>query len=66
MLLVRLIVPSYHLRSHLHLNWYVETQDGLEPMSRLRTENILNGEPSMLKPITSGMPGLSESPKRLN
>ncbi|PYU63831.1 MAG: hypothetical protein DMG49_27725 [Acidobacteria bacterium] len=29
-------------------------------------EKILNGEPSIVKSITSGMPVLSESPKRLN
>jgi hypothetical protein len=32
----------------------------------LAEENILNGEPCMLRLITSGMPWLSESPQRLN
>jgi len=41
-------------------------QDCLERLLRLQTENMLNGEPSMVKSITSGMPMLSESPKRLN
>lgn len=59
-------MPSYHLRSHLHLSWYVEMQDGLERVLRLRTENMFTGERSIVKPFTSEMAVLLESPKRLN